>query len=80
MTIPPPYHPIPCALHSELELAALRGTQVRLGIVDESNAIVGKVRNLEIAEGAEWLVLDTGRAAQRRIRLDRILTLELTGP
>ena len=76
-----PYQPIDCALHSELELLAMRGARVRFVLADDSgarSATVGRVRDLFCRESAEYLLLVDDQGAEREIRLDQIVFFEST--
>ena len=74
-----PYQPIDCALHSELELLAMRGTRVRFILGDNSggkSATIGRVRDLFCRESAEYLLLVDDQEVEREVRLDRIVFFE----
>lgn len=73
------YTPIDCSLHDELLLLALRRREVRLAVrsaeaADEEapERLRGRVVDVLTRDGAEWLVLESGR----RIRLDRLVTVD----
>lgn len=63
------YRPIACGLHSELELLAMRRQPVRLVLSDGET--VGRVVDLVVHDGAEFLVLESADG-RSEIRLDRI--------
>lgn len=81
------YHPIECGLHSEYELAIMRGQRVRLSWSDEAGENYTEVLiplDLIARQGEEFLRVqgidggsgagpDAGRGGEKRdIRLDRI--------
>ncbi|MEY2341043.1 Rho-binding antiterminator [Acidithiobacillus sp. IBUN Pt1247-S3] len=51
-----PYVPISCALHSELELAAMRRRPVALHLSDD-HTLSGIIADVWTARGREWLLL-----------------------
>lgn len=68
------YRPVPCARHSEYELAALRGEWLNLSWQSD-----GQIRHaclqpqdLETRDGAEYLLARDRQGHAHRIRLDRI--------
>jgi transcriptional antiterminator Rof (Rho-off) len=71
------YAPIDCAVHSELELLALRRADVLIDCCAEghdSERIAGVVVDLETRGGAEYLVVRTADGT-RRLRLDHLLSI-----
>ena len=72
----PPYTPIDCALHDELEAAATRGRPVHLAFrPHDGGAALRTVDDVIVdvgsRDGAEYLSLRSGL----RVRLDRIVAL-----
>jgi transcriptional antiterminator Rof (Rho-off) len=69
------YTPIACGLHDELQLLALRGSEVRIVARDHTGGAVtleGRAADVLSRGGAEWLVLADGTF----IRLDHITTVD----
>lgn len=64
------YTPIACALYDQLELLALRGQKVRVKL-QGGNEVELVIRDLQQADGAEWLISDE----YDRIRLDELLSV-----
>ena len=68
------YRPIACDLYDRLEEAATLRRIVRIGYRDgkgEMAVTQGRIVDLRVSEGAEWMVLEDGFT----LRLDRILAL-----
>lgn len=77
MTVTRPYRPIACSLHDELQLRALRGTPVSVrvrgpGDGGEEEVCHGRITDLTSRDGAEYLVMESGR----RFRLDQLLEVD----
>lgn len=70
-----PYRPIPCDLHSELELAVMR--RLRLQAVCDEGCITGIATDLITRAGAEYLELTDAEGIRYVLRLDRIERLEV---
>lgn len=73
------YAPIPCALYSEYELTILRRRRLRLRW-REDNVIHARVvlpLDLETRHHQEFLLGRTEHGEHLRIRLDRIVAMEL---
>lgn len=62
------YEPIACALHDQFEAAAVTGATVTLRWPGQDAPYVGRVLDIRVRDGAEYLVLE----GDRTIRLDRI--------
>lgn len=73
MRVGDPYRPIDCGVHDRLEaLAVLRRTVTVEWVGEDGTAAsgtVGRILDIQVAEGAEWLILEGGE----RIRLDRLV-------
>ena len=73
-----PYRPVACALHSELEAAALLGVTVEIhGITEAGQPQIwrGRVLDVYASGGAEYLALATVGGERLTLRLDRVRTL-----
>ncbi|MEW7978404.1 MAG: Rho-binding antiterminator [Candidatus Sedimenticola endophacoides] len=66
-----PYHPIPCALHSEYEWLAMRGAVVRVRLGD-GTTLDGRARDVTARAEAEYLHLEHHPGELLELRLDRI--------
>lgn len=57
-----PHRPISCELYDELELLALRHTQVRIRWEAEGEVqeVTDRIRTFTVAEGREWAILESG--------------------
>ncbi|WP_456372636.1 transcriptional antiterminator, Rof [Thiolapillus sp.] len=69
------YSPIPCGLHSEYELLAMRRARVVLVHVDErgqEQQLQGRVEDVFTRQGAEYLRLALAGGEIVDLRLDRI--------
>ncbi len=72
------YQPISCALHTELEAAALRGDTVEIHAVADAGpprAWCGRVLDVYARGGAEYLTLAVTGGECRTLRLDHVLAL-----
>ena len=68
------YQPLNCDLHDELEIAALRGTPVRLQwkeVNGTQRSALGVVRDVEVSNGEEFLLFEVD-GERLRIRLDQL--------
>lgn len=66
------YRPIDCGIHDQLEsLAVRRATATFTWLAGDGSAASAttRIRDIRVAEGAEWLLLEDGA----RFRLDRLL-------
>lgn len=73
---PTDYRPIPCTLHSEYELAILRGRRLRLRWRDAGGGDhIEAVRPVDLltGNGEEFMVVEDAAGAHRQLRLDRII-------
>ncbi|MBU2755797.1 transcriptional antiterminator, Rof [Acidithiobacillus sp. CV18-2] len=59
-----PYVPISCALHSELELAAMRRRPLQLQLRN-GRSLRGTITDVWTAYGREWLLLAVQSASSR---------------
>ncbi|MBF0257151.1 MAG: transcriptional antiterminator, Rof [Gammaproteobacteria bacterium] len=75
MPLEPAYRPVSCALHSELELAIMRQTRLRLSTA--KGEISGRPLDLLIREGAEYLLLQDDHGQEHSLRLDQIQLTEI---
>ena len=68
------YRPVSCQLHSELELAALRGEVITIAVKTEAGPEEnrGKAVDLITRAGAEYLLFRHLDGRQQAIRLDRL--------
>ena len=72
------YQPVSCALHTELEAAALLGETVELhGTAegDQPQVWRGRVLDVYARGGAEYLTLATAGGERLTLRLDRVRAL-----
>ena len=70
-----PYHPIPCAIYSEYELAIIRQHLLQLVWRDEDNIEhLGRITPLDLQteSRAEFLIAQDHEKQQLKIRLDYI--------
>lgn len=70
----PPYHPISCDFHSELELLALRQTPCPIIFRHEDGTeetVQSRIADLLTRDGEEFLILPDAR----QIRLDRLVSV-----
>lgn len=65
-----PYHPIPCAQHERLELAALTRQWLDVRIDGEAQRLLPL--DVYTREGAEWLKAQMASGEQRILRLDSL--------
>lgn len=75
------YLPIPCALHSALELAVLSGRRLRVNLAPDpserpARTVVLRPLDLSVSQGAEWLDALDADGRRLRLRLDRIIDAE----
>lgn len=72
----PPYAPIDCDRHDELELLCMRGAErlVRYHDGQTEHEFRGRCRDLRVAGGAEYLVVE-GPAGRREVRLDTLVSI-----
>lgn len=69
------YRPIDCGLYDRLEEAATLKRRVVIRYRDELgeiSEIEGRIKDLQVRDGAEWMVLEDGVM----IRLDHILAFD----
>lgn len=79
MTEPlPPYRPIDCALHSRYELAAMHRQPLHIRWRDQHGDRQARLTplDLQVRDGAEYLLARAAGGAVCRIRLDRIRSAE----
>jgi transcriptional antiterminator Rof (Rho-off) len=72
------YLPIPCTLHSGLEVAVLRreGLDVSYSEAEgTSRQLSGRAVDLRARDGVEYLLLANGDADPAWLRLDRLLSV-----
>lgn len=70
------YRPIACGLYDRFELLAMHGEPVELEVGDEhgrGRCLAGRVRDVEVRDGAEYLVLEDTAGERHELRLDRLL-------
>ncbi len=75
----PPYQPVSCDLHSELELAIMHKTRLVLRWQADENTIVSDTVlpcDIFTREGAEYLLVENTAKQQHMIRLDHIRQLQ----
>ncbi len=73
-----PYRPVSCAVHTELEAAAVRGETVEVRVIGDADATTtwrGRVLDVYTQDGAEYLALSTPGGEQLTLRLDQVLAL-----
>jgi Rho-binding antiterminator len=78
-----PYRPVSCALHTELEAAALRGETVEIhaaAATGPPRVWRGRVVDVYSRAGAEYLTLATAGGERLTLRLDQVLVLTRTPP
>ena len=76
------YRPIPCALYSQYEIAILHHTPLRVRWRDVNGVTYLEIltpEDLETRHGEEFLVARNALGQCRRLRLDRMAALPLTG-
>ncbi|MGH8282266.1 MAG: transcriptional antiterminator, Rof [Gammaproteobacteria bacterium] len=76
------YQPIPCALYSQYEIAILHRTPMRVRWLDADGVTHLEVftpEDLVTFAGEEFLLARNAAGEPRRIRLDRLATLAVTG-
>ena len=69
------YRPVDCGLHSEYELLAMHGSEIRLSYVSEQGEMLqeeGRVVDVLTRDKAEYLVLSHQARTPLEVRLDRI--------
>ena len=66
------YKPIACSLHDRYEAAAVRASTVTLRWADRPDAYVGRILDIRVQDGAEYLVLE----GDVEVRLDHIEAFE----
>jgi len=62
------YKPIDCTIHDQYEAAAVRRTIVTLTWSERDTPYVGRILDVRVRDGAEFLVLEGGLT----VRLDHI--------
>jgi transcriptional antiterminator Rof (Rho-off) len=67
------YEPIACALHDQFEAAAVTGATLTLRWPGQDAPYVGRILDIQVRDGAEYLVLE----GNRTIRLDRIEVVQV---
>ena len=72
------YKPVSCAIHSKLELLAIRGIRVRLVCEweEQSGVLCGRIADLYARGGVEYLELEKEPGQSVIVRLDRIENLD----
>lgn len=78
-----PYRPVSCALHTELEAAALRSETVEIQAAAETGPPRiwrGRVLDVYSRAGAEHLILATAGGERLTLRLDQVLALTRAPP
>ncbi|MDE2234906.1 MAG: transcriptional antiterminator, Rof [Gammaproteobacteria bacterium] len=76
------YQPISCALYSQYEIAILHHTPLRVRWRDLDGVTYLETltpEDLETREGEEFLVARNAQGQCRRLRLDRMITIPITG-
>ena len=69
------YQPVSCELHSEIELHAMRGTQVKIETTTSDIPLIGRIIDVSIHDKAEYVILMSDSEQTQEIRLDRILRI-----
>jgi len=69
------YQPVSCEFHSEIELHAMRGTQVKIETATSDIPLIGRIIDVSIHDKAEYVILITDSEQTQEIRLDRILRI-----
>ena len=71
------YSPIDCGIHSELELLAMRCSVVKLTfLADGWQELTGRVEDIYVRDGAEYLRFVDIHVRAHEIRLDRIISFD----
>jgi len=69
------YQPVSCRLHSEIELHAINGKQVKIETDAADAPILGRIIDISIHDRAEYVIIKTASQQSKEIRLDKILTV-----
>ena len=69
------YQPVSCELHSEIELHAMHGSQVKIDMIASDRPIIGRIVDVSIHDKAEYVILTTDSEQRQEIRLDKILSV-----
>jgi len=70
------YKPVSCEIHSEYELAIIRGQQLQICWKPTKNKPITEILtpyNVVTHKGAEYLLARTANDEEKKIRLDKII-------
>ncbi|NNJ91187.1 MAG: hypothetical protein HKP55_05895 [Gammaproteobacteria bacterium] len=73
--MPNDYQPVSCQLHSEIELHAMNGTQLKIETEAAEMPMIGQVIDISIHDKAEYVTIKTTSQHLKEIRLDKILKM-----
>lgn len=69
------YRPIACGLYDQFEVFASHAEPIETEVIDEHGGrryLSGRVRDLRIRDGAEYLILEHDDGRRLELRLDRL--------